>query len=481
MQWLTNGDAPQQKPPECRNPNGTKTVKTVTAAAREAGGWALRRPERQLLTGCLLLVALGFLMVLGSGQVAGRRLGLLDLLPLLTYAASLVVIHLTLVLFRFRGDQLLPVVAAFLSGLGLLAQYRLGAFDGADLRANVRFIFPGGVLVMLAICIAGMRGRYRRLAAWPWVWAGLSLVLLAGVLLTGQRFRGAVYALGFITPTELLKITVLLFLADLIDRDAKALGNWGRPWPVPPWLIPPFGALLPLLAFWALLAGLLLLQRDLGMFVILSVALLVLLVAGTARWGYLVYGILAATGVGYLMLTLFAHGQRRIQAWQTPFDDPTGTGWQILQGLSGMYSGGLWGEGFGRGNPEYTPIAESDLIYSVIGEELGFFGCAAVVVFYLILFGRGLRIAGRTGTAFGMLLGLGLTTVTATQTFLNIGGVTKFIPLTGITLPFISQSGSSLLVAFFSLGLLLAISDGEVAKARPKQDKPKRRRGKADA
>jgi len=448
----------------------------VTAAAGEAGGWALRRPERQLLTGCLLLVALGFLMVLGSGQAAGRRLGLLDLLPLLTYAASLVVIHLTLVLFRFRGDQLLPVVAAFLSGLGLLAQYRLDAFDGADLRANVRFIFPGGVLVMLAVCIAGMRGRYRRLAAWPWVWAGLSLVLLAGVLLTGQRFRGAVYALGFITPTELLKITVLLFLAGLIDRDAKALGNWGRPWPVPP-----FGVLLPLLAFWALLAGLLLLQRDLGMFVILSVAFLVLLVAGTARWGYLVYGILAATGVGYLMLTLFAHGQRRIQAWQTPFDDPTGTGWQILQGLSGMYSGGLWGEGFGRGNPEYTPIAESDLIYSVIGEELGFFGCAAVVVFYLILFGRGLRIAGRTGTAFGMLLGLGLTTVTATQTFLHIGGVTKFIPLTGITLPFISQGGSSLLVAFFSLGLLLAISDGEVAKARPKQDKPKRRRGKADA
>ncbi len=443
--------------------------------------WELRRPERQLLAGCLLLVALGFLMVLGSGQAAGRRLGLLDLLPLLTYAASLLVIHLTLVLFQFRGDQMLPVVAAFLSGLGLLAQYRLGAFEGADRWANVRFIFPGGVLVMLAVCIAGMRGRYRRLAAWPWVWAGLSLVLLAGVLITGQRFRGAVYALGFITPTELLKITVLLFLAGLIDRDAKALGNWGHPWPVPPWLIPPFGALLPLLGFWALLAGLLLLQRDLGMFIILSVALLVLLVAGTARWGYLVYGILAATGVGYLMLTLFAHGQRRIQAWQAPFDDPTGTGWQILQGLSGMYSGGLWGEGFGRGNPEYTPIAESDFIYSVIGEELGFFGCAAVVVFYLILFARGLRIAGRTGPPFGMLLGLGLTTVTATQTFLNIGGVTKFIPLTGITLPFISQGGSSLLVAFFTLGLILAISDGEVAKTRPQQDKPKRRRGRADA
>ena len=453
----------------------------TAAGAGAAGAWALRRSERLLLAGCLLLVALGFLMILGSGQAAGRRLGLLDLLPLLTYAASLAVVHLTLVLFRFRGDQLLPVAAAFLSGLGLLAQYRMGAFDGADPWANVRFIFPGGVLVMLVVCSAGMRGRYRRLAAWPWVWAGLSLVLLAGVLITGQRFRGAVYAMGLITPTELLKLTVILFLAGLIDRDAKVLSNWGRPWPLPPFPVLPFRALLPLLGFWVLLAGLLFLQRDLGMFVILGVALLVLLVAGTARWGYLIYGVLAATGAGYLMLTLFSHGQRRIRAWQAPFDDPTGAGWQILQGLSGMYSGRLWGEGFGRGSPEYTPIAESDFIYSVIGEELGFFGCATVVVFYLILFGRGLQVADRIGSRFGMLLCLGLTTVLATQTFLNIGGVTKFIPLTGITLPFISQGGSSLLAAFIGLGLILAISDGEVARKRPKQDKPKRWRGRAGA
>jgi len=434
----------------------------------------LRRPERLLLAGCLLLVTLGFLMVLGSGHAADRQLGLLDLLPLLTYAASLVVIHLTLVLFRFHGDQMLPVVAALLSGIGLLAQYRMDVFEGAGLWANVRFIFPGGVLIMLVACSIGMRGRYQRLAARPWIWAGLSLVLLVGVLITGQRFRGAVYGPGFITPTELLKLTVILFLAGLINQDAKALSNWRRPW----LLIPPFRVLLPLLGFWTLLTGLLFLQRDLGMSVILGVTLLVLLVAGTGRLGYLIYGILAATGAGYLILTLFSHGQRRIQAWQAPFDDPTGAGWQILQGLSGMYSGGLWGEGFGRGNPEYTPIAESDLIYSVIGEELGFSGCVVVVAFYLILCARGLRIAGQTNSTFGILLCLGLTTVTATQTFLNIGGATKFIPLTGITLPFISQGGSSLLVAFFSLGLILAISDGEGIKARQKQSKSRRRWGK---
>lgn len=447
-------------------------MKAVPIPKGVADAWDLRRPERQLLLGCLLCVSLGFVMVLASGRAVGRVVGFLDLLPLLSYALCLLTVHLILVLSRFRGDQVLPVVVAFLAGVGLLAQYRMGVFDSADPWASARFVFPLGVLVMLAVCVAGMRGRYRLLASSPWVWAGLSLVLLAVVLATGQRFRGGVYAAGFITPTEALKVTIPLFLAGLIHRDVKALRKWGKPLP-----LPPFRELAPLLGFWALLAGLLFVQRDLGMFVILGVALLIMLVVGTGRIGYLIYGVLAAAGVGYLVLEFFLHGQRRIQAWQTPFEDPTGDGWQILQGLTGMYSGGLWGEGFGRGNPEYTPIAESDFIYSVIGEELGFVGCAVVVIFFLIFFARGLYIADRIRSPYGMLLCTGLTTVIATQTFLNIGGVTKFIPLTGITLPFISQGGSSLLAAFVSLGLILSMSDGEVARTRRKAAGPKSRRG----
>jgi len=428
-----------------------------------ATSWDLRAPERQLLLGCMLCVALGFVLVLGSAHAVGRDIALLDLMPLLGYALSLLAMHLTLVLSGFRGDQVLPAVVALLSGIGLLAQYRMGAFDSPDPWATSRFLFPAVVVAMLAVCLAGMRGRFLQLAAGPWVWAGLSLVLLAVVLVTGQRFRGGVFATGFITPTEALKVTVILFLAALIDREAKALRKW-KPSP-----LPPFKELAPLLGFWSLLAGLLFVQRDLGMLVILSVALLVMLAVGTGRIGYLVYGVLGGVSVGYLVLKLFLHGQRRILAWQNPFEDPTGDGWQVLQGLTGMFSGGLWGEGFGRGNPEYTPIAESDFIYSVIGEELGFVGCAAVVAFLLIFFARGLYIADRTRSSYGMLLCTGLTTVIATQTFLNMGGVTKLIPLTGITLPFISQGGSSLLTAFVSLGLILAMSDGEVAKTGRKR------------
>jgi cell division protein FtsW (lipid II flippase) len=435
--------------------------------ARGAGvsGWSTRRPERQLLLGCLLGTALGFLMILGTDPASGREPGVRVLLPLIIYALSLSALHLTLVLSGFRGDQILPVAAALLSGIGLLAQYRMGAFSGPVSWSSPRLVFPAGVLVMSAVCVLGMRGRYRQLAARPWLWGGVSVVLMGVVLVTGQRFRGGLYGVGLITPTEALKVTVPLFLAGLIDRDAKTLGNWGGP-------TPPFKALLPLLGFWVLLAGMLLLQRDLGMLLILGSNLLVMLVVGTGRLGYLVYGVLAATGAGFLALRIFLHGQRRIQAWETPFDDPTGDGWQVLQGLSGMYSGGLWGDGFGRGNPEYIPIAESDFIYSVIGEELGFVGCSLVVVFFLILLGRGLHIAERTKSSFGMLLCVGLTTAMATQTFLNIGGVTKFIPLTGITLPLISQGGSSLLATFVGLGLILAISDGVPVSRRSRNKRP---------
>ncbi len=418
--------------------------------------WDLRQPERHLLLWCLACIAIGFLLVLGSGQTAGRPPAWIDLLPLGVYAFSLAALHLTLTATGFRGDQVLVAAVGFLAGFGLLAQARMGAFDGADTLAPARLIFPGGILAMAAVALAFGGGRYRTLAAWPWVWAGLSLVLVGALLATGQRFRGAVFGLGFTTPTEVLKLSVVLFLAGHLDRHGRALARWHPRFPLPPWK-----ALWPLAAFWLLLAGLLMAQRDLGMVSILSLALLTLLVSGTGRPGYLVYGVLAAAAAGGLLLAFFEHGERRVQAWLDPFQDPTGDGWQILQGLSGMYSGGLWGEGFGEGRPDYTPIADSDFIYSVIGEELGFLGCTLVVLFFLILFQRGLAIAGRSRNPFGRLLALGITAVLAAQTFLNIAGVTKLVPLTGLTLPFISHGGASLLTAFFGIGLLLAISDSD--------------------
>ena len=417
--------------------------------------WTLRAPERHLLLLSALAIALGFAMVLGSGYADGQAPSLMSAWPLLLYCASLAIMHLTLVTVRFRGDQLLLATLAFLAGLGLLVQYRMGALDLGHLKSPDLYLLPTGIGIMLALCVALMRGRYEILSRGLWLWAGLSLALVALLLVLGQRYRGGVYGAGLMTPTELLKVSVVLFLASFIDRHTKPLSDWGRGVPRPP-----VRTLLPLAVFWLLLAGLLLWQRDLGMFVILSLTLLFMLYVGTGRIGYLLLGGGLAGLVGYLVLGLFEHGQRRVQAWLSPFEDPTGSSWQILQGLSGMYSGGLWGEGFGEGHPEYTPIAQSDFVYAVIGEELGFIGCTLLVILLFLFFARGLGIADQTRSSFGRLLCAGLTAVLATQTFLNLGGVTKLIPLTGITLPFISHGGSSLITGLVSLGLMLAISDG---------------------
>lgn len=426
----------------------------MSAASSLSTVWAARRRERELLLASLACLTLGFVLALASRHQAGLALSGADLMPLVLYAGSLVLLHLGLVATGHRGDQALVVVTAFLLGIGLLAQARMGAFEGSGGLIPALWVLPLGVAALLAAAVGLSGGRFEVLGRIPWVWGGLSVVLVGLLLATGERFRGAVYGAGLVTPTEVLKITAVLFTAAFVATHQRALSDWHPRWPVLPRIEP----LWRLVALWALLAGLLVAQRDLGQVVILGAALMVILVAGTGRLGYLAYGAALAAGLGWGLLALFEHGQRRIDAWLDPFADPTGDGWQVLQGLSGMYAGGLWGEGFGRGNPGYTPIAESDFIYTVIGEELGFVGTLVVVLFFLALFQRGIVIA-RAHVGLGRLIAAGAVTVLAVQTFLNLAGVTKLIPLTGVTLPLISRGGASLVTTCVLIGLLLAVSD----------------------
>ncbi len=428
--------------------------------------WQLRAPERQLLLWALLIGLLGYLMLLGARPKDGLEVQLSALIPFLILLGAFISAHLLLVLTRFRGDQLLLPVTALLSGMGLIAQSRTGLFaaltpGSISIGLEKLILVPLGVALMLSIALAGRHGRYRLAARATWLWAGLSLVLIGLVLVTGQRYRGAVYGLGFITPTELLKLTMVLFTAGFIDQHLKQLSRWRG-------LLPPLRKLWPLLLVWALLLAMLLLQRDLGLVLILGLTLLAILAAGTRHIGYLVYGLVLGAAAGASLISFFSHGQRRIEVWLNPFADPTGAGWQVLQGLSGMYAGGLWGEGFSEPRPRYTPIAESDLIYAVWAEELGFAGSLLLLLLFAVLLTRLLTLAARARTPFGLMAATGVASVLSAQTLLNIGGVTKALPLTGITLPLISHGGSSLLTVFASLGLVLAISDGEPVKSRAK-------------
>jgi len=431
--------------------------------------WSYRRQERSLFFWSFLSILVGYVLVVvrKTGKIPFHWQ---DYLPLLVYLGAMLTIHLILVLLKFRGDPLLLAAVFFLAGFGMLTQFRMGTFELIISDKLSNYAFPAGLALMLIITVLFRRGRYRILQPLAIPCLLLAAILLGAILFLGQRYRGAMFMPGYINPADLIKILLVIFLAGYFARGQKE----GARAPAG------FTSLVPLLLFWAVPMVLLLLQRDLGMLVLLNAVLLVLLVVATGRTSYLALGILGSGALGAAVFLFSAHGQARFTAWLTPFADPTGKSWQILQALSAMYSGGLWGVGLGGGSPQFIPIASSDFIYAVIGEELGYAGCGIVLVFYLVLFFRGYQIAGRITAPFGRLLATGIVTTLAFQVLLNIGGVIKALPLTGITLPFISHGGSSLLTTFLGVGLLLAISERETEKRkiieRPKAAKAKRKR-----
>ena len=412
--------------------------------------WAFRAIERRAFAWCFLAFSMGYLAFFLSGD-STRRASLDQLFPLGIFGLSLAVIHLTLVMSRYRGDPGLVIPTLFLAGLGLMAQFRMGLFDFEDPWRLSHFAYPLGIVVMLTTVVLFKRDRYQGLKFFWWISGLGALGVVAALVATGTQFRGAVYASGNRTPTEFIKILAVVFLAGYLARRTES-GKRDRG--------STFLFLLPIAIFFAALVPLLLWQRDLGMIVNLAGLLVVLIFVATGRWSYLVAASVVGVGAAFAAFKLFLHGQQRFRVWFDPFFDPTGASWQLLQGLSGMFSGGLWGAGFGKGNPERIPIAASDFIYAVIGEELGYFGCLLVVTLFVGFFHRAYRVAKHTENPFGALLSVGLTTMIMIQTFLNIGGVTKTVPLTGIPLPFISHGGSSLITMFCCLGLLLAVSDG---------------------
>jgi cell division protein FtsW (lipid II flippase) len=215
---------------------------------------------------------------------------------------------------------------------------------------------------------------------------------------------------------------------------------------------------------WAASVGVLVFQHDLGMSILFFGLFMVMIYVATSRASWLLLGLILMAAGGYAAAKIFPHVSLRIDAWVNAFDpkvfgrSPGGSA-QIVEGLFGMASGGLVGDGLGLGRPDLVPFANSDMIIASFGEALGLVGLFAIVLLYLLLFTRGFRAAVGTRDAFGKLLACGLSFAMALQCFIIMGGVTRLIPLTGLTTPFLSAGGSSLLANWIIVALLLRISD----------------------
>jgi len=424
-----------------------------------------RRRGSELL---LLVLALG----LGVGAFAAVELGFSGEVPadIVRIGGGLAVLALAThiaarILVPYADPVLLPLVVA-LNGLGLAMIHRIDlslAADNSDVGP-----FAGRQLIWTAIGVLGFVGvlavvrDHRRLQSLTYTFglAAILLLLLPFMPLIGTEINGAriwinVGPLSF-QPGEIAKICLVVFFAGylVVKRDALALA--GRRFLGID--LPRGRDLGPVLVAWLLSLGVLVFQRDLGSSLLFFGLFVVLLYVATERPGWLVVGTAMFAAGAYVSALTFSHVQERIDGWLDPFSNPDAYG-QIIQGTYGLAFGGLLGRGLGQGDPSATPFSYSDFIITSLGEELGLTGLMAILVMYGLVVERGLRTALLCRDPFGKLVAVGLAVSFALQVFVVVGGVTRLIPLTGLTTPFMSYGGSSLVANWMMIALLLRISD----------------------
>lgn len=405
-----------------------------------------------LLDGLVVLMACS--MAVYSRLQVNQDLPWEPLLPLVIYAFAIPVTVIWLKTIQWEGDVGFVGAVFLLCGLGLVTQIRLSGFDDGPISIKDLLPLPVGILTFLigATATGGRRGKWLSSAGWLAYFAALGVVAL--MLVFGRHYRGAIYLPGRINPSEILKPLLVLFMSAFLANRTKEFSETQIGIPVPP-----ISALVSLGLLWIIpMAGAVLL-KDLGLVVILNAILVLMLFAVERRFGYIIVGGIGVVAAGYGVQMISANAKGRFDVWLNPFADPTGKGYQVLQSLCAMFSGGMWGAGIGGGDPRYVPIAESDFVYAALAEEIGFFGCALLLCVYAVLFVRGFRAAGSIKAPFERLLCVGLTAALAVQTVFNIAGVTKALPMTGITLPLISHGGSSLIVTLLVTGIIAGLSD----------------------
>ena len=357
---------------------------------------------------------------------------------------------------HYQGDPyILPTVQAIMA-LGLVFVVRINP------EVALRQFWWANIGLLIFYAVLWAIRDYRKLGRLRYLWGLLAVGLLLVTLLFGYAAGGAkswlhIGGIG-IEPEEFVKLALLLFMATYLEENEELLRvgtvQWGR------FSLPDWRTLGPFIIMVAFVLGILAAQKSLGTALVFYMLFVLMLYVVTERALYLGISlpIFLLTGTaGYM---LFRHVRVRVMVWMNPWQDPTGGGYQIAQSLFAIGGGKILGTGLGNGIGASTvPAASTDFIFSVIAEELGFAGAMAVLVLFLIVVMRAFAISLRTKDRFGQILAAGIGILLGTETLIILAGVTKLLPLTGIPLPWVSYGGSSLIVHFILLGVLLNISN----------------------
>ena len=368
------------------------------------------------------------------------------------------------------ADPVILPIAVALTGMGLAMIYRIDlSLDALGMdTVGVRQLMFVGIAIVLAAAVLVLVRDHRILRRYTYTFGLVSVVLLLLPMIPGlgkETYGARVWiSLGPLSmqPGELVKITLAIFFAGYLvtNRDNLTIGG-------PKVLglrLPRARDLGPILVVWLVGVAILVLQRDLGTSLLFFGLFVATLYVATNRVSWLVIGFTMFVPAIFIAIKTFSHVRARFDVWLNAlepdvYNAEAGGSYQLVQGLFGQASGGLMGTGWGRGYPQLVPLANSDFILSSFAEELGITGLAAILVLYLVLIERGLRAAIGVRDGFGKLLATGLSFSFAIQIFVVLGGITRLIPLTGLTAPFLAAGGSSMVSSWLAVALLIRVSD----------------------
>lgn len=360
---------------------------------------------------------------------------------------------------RYADPVILPCVVA-LSGVGLAMQYRLDLSTNLKPAASTQLLWLAVGMVGFTVVMFLLRD-YRVLDRYTFVLAAMGLVLLLSPFLpvigsgaNGARIWISLFGHTF-QPAEVAKVVLTLSFASYLADRSQALQAAGKR--LGPWVLPRLRDVVPLLAMWAVSVLVLVFQNDFGTALLFFGLFLMMIYVATDQLGWVIAGLFGFAVAAFGVYHLTSHVRVRVDSWLHPFDNVAQNG-QIIVGQFGIAWGGMFGRGWGLGSPSLTPVARSDFIASAISEELGLVGIVALILLYVLIAARGFKAAMMARDAFGKLLACGLSFGLILQVTVIVGGVTRLLPLTGLTTPFLSTGGSSLLAHWVIVALLIVVS-----------------------